>query len=97
MNDLPEIETFDCIVKVDGMLPNEFALWPPRLQDQVMAQVDGMNDERRAAGKSRLMVARVNCSRDHDQGGWYAHIILQPARFVEKWEGPAPEPKGHRK
>lgn len=85
--DIPELETFDMIQKVSGMLPNEWKEWPPVMREALLKSVDELNGRRLLDGKSRLAIASSHCARDEE--GWYVHVILQPAWFLEPAESRA--------
>jgi hypothetical protein len=72
------------------MISENMADWPQELQDQVAAQVDGVNAARRAKGEERVAIAKVRVFRNGEDK-WTVHVVLQNARVVEKWEGRAPE------
>jgi len=88
---LPQIDTYETVVEISDMLPNDVSLWPAEMQDQLAAEIEKVNITRRLIeGKGRLVLAHVNVLEN--EGRWFVTLLLQPAIYVEAWQGPPPEP-----
>lgn len=77
---LPELETFDAVVPISGMLPNDVKDWPPHMQDELAIKIEEINRGR--SPLTRLALAAVDVRKDEE--GWYAKLTLQTAVYVEK-------------